>query len=392
MVLSQYSQLKIDESNRFLESNLTLLGATGIEDKLQEDVENTLFALKRAGIYIWLLTGDKLETAISVAFSCKLIEPEFHLMFLSRQKDIESCRRSLIKFWFGIKNSTNLEKYTFNRNLAEIEEKMNLAVRLANFLFDKLATNIHTLRTSQKAQTDRVRIGKKSVKSPKGRPKNDDTTLLEKIQNECLNKLEVKIDELIKLEEALKRLKMFASKKNQTNNTKKMKLHKINKQLNRDIEELQIIETCLNTRDYNIIHQSKHHSYKLSSSSIGDGGSLSRLSGKFQFLKEIDYEHFDISEELKDSAEVGKLLREKFALILDGGSLYIALKYHHRLFELVCQHCTVVICSRMSPIQKAQVSVSVRCGFVRLDELFSLIARVWVLIRRPTFRFRKVRL
>lgn len=353
-ICSQCSQLKIDESNRFLEGNLTLLGATGIEDKLQEDVENTLFALKRAGIYIWLLTGDKLETAISVAFSCKLIEPEFHLMFLSRQKDIESCKRSLIKFWFGIKNSTNLEKYTFNRNLAEIEEKMNLAVRLANFLFDKLATNIDTLRTAQREQAEKVRIVKQVPRGPKVRPKRDDTTLLEKIQNECLNKLEAKIDELIKLEDALKRLKMFASKKNQTNNTKKMKLRKINKQLNRDIEELEIIETCLNTRDYNIIHQAKHHSYKLSSSSIGDG-SLGRLSKNFQFLKEIDYEHFEISEELKDSAEVSKYLREKFVLILDGGSMYIAMKYHHRLFELVCQHCTVVICSRMSPIQKAQV-------------------------------------
>lgn len=330
-----------------------MLGATGIEDKLQEDVENTLSSLKKAGIYIWLLTGDKLETAISVAFSCKLIEPEFHLMFLSRQKDIESCKRSLIKFWFNIKNSINLEKYTFDRNLAEIEEKMNLAIRLANFLFDRLATNIDTLHAAQKEQAEKMKM-KTMKKNGKIKDKHDDTTLLEKIQNECLNKLEAKIDELIKLEDALKHLRMFSNKKNQTNHTKKMKLRKINKQLNWDIEELEIIETCLNTRDYNIIHQAKHHSYKLSSSSIGEA-SLGRMSKNFQFLKEIDYEHFDISEELKDSAEVGKLLREKFALILDGGSLYIAMKYHHRLFELVCQHCTVVICTRMSPIQKAQV-------------------------------------
>ena len=43
-----------------IETNLTLIGVTAVEDKLQEDVENTLFSLRQAGIKIWVLTGDKL--------------------------------------------------------------------------------------------------------------------------------------------------------------------------------------------------------------------------------------------------------------------------------------------------------------------------------------------
>ena len=47
-----------------LEQDLRLLGATAIEDKLQDGVPETIADLKKAGIKIWVATGDKLETAI----------------------------------------------------------------------------------------------------------------------------------------------------------------------------------------------------------------------------------------------------------------------------------------------------------------------------------------
>ena len=60
------------ESYKRIESNLKLLGATGIEDKLQEGVPNAIENLRQAGIVVWVLTGDKQETAINIAYSCKL--------------------------------------------------------------------------------------------------------------------------------------------------------------------------------------------------------------------------------------------------------------------------------------------------------------------------------
>ena len=47
----------------FLERDLELLGLTGVEDKLQDDVKSTIELLRNAGIKIWMLTGDKMETA-----------------------------------------------------------------------------------------------------------------------------------------------------------------------------------------------------------------------------------------------------------------------------------------------------------------------------------------
>ena len=53
----------VAESDSQIEVDLTLVGSTAIEDKLQDDVNDTLKSLKNAGIKIWVLTGDKVETA-----------------------------------------------------------------------------------------------------------------------------------------------------------------------------------------------------------------------------------------------------------------------------------------------------------------------------------------
>ena len=63
----------------YLERNLELLGVTGVEDKLQKDVKPSLELLRNAGIKIWMLTGDKVETARCVAISAKLVSRTQHI-------------------------------------------------------------------------------------------------------------------------------------------------------------------------------------------------------------------------------------------------------------------------------------------------------------------------
>ncbi|XP_047964065.1 phospholipid-transporting ATPase 3 [Salvia hispanica] len=64
---------KLDEVAEQIEKDLILIGCTAIEDKLQEGVPACIETLSRAGIKIWVLTGDKMETAINIAYACKLI-------------------------------------------------------------------------------------------------------------------------------------------------------------------------------------------------------------------------------------------------------------------------------------------------------------------------------
>ena len=56
-----------------IETDLTLLGATAIEDKLQDGVPETIANLILGGVKVWVLTGDKQETAINIGNSCQVI-------------------------------------------------------------------------------------------------------------------------------------------------------------------------------------------------------------------------------------------------------------------------------------------------------------------------------
>ena len=62
-----------------LESDLFLLGATVVEDRLQDNVPETIEALHDADIKLWVLTGDKLETAESIGFSSKLLNSKMKI-------------------------------------------------------------------------------------------------------------------------------------------------------------------------------------------------------------------------------------------------------------------------------------------------------------------------
>ena len=75
-------EARMDELEDLIERDLTLLGATAIEDKLQDGVPECIEQLRQAGIKIWLLTGDKLETAINIGYSCSLLSRHMKLFVL----------------------------------------------------------------------------------------------------------------------------------------------------------------------------------------------------------------------------------------------------------------------------------------------------------------------
>ena len=70
-----------------VENNLYIIGATIVEDKLQDNVPETIRDLRLANIKIWMLTGDKMDTAENIAKSCNLINEEITLFRLCGNKD-----------------------------------------------------------------------------------------------------------------------------------------------------------------------------------------------------------------------------------------------------------------------------------------------------------------
>lgn len=71
-----------------LERDLELLGVTGVEDKLQDDVKTTLELLRNAGIKVWMLTGDKIETATCIAISSKLVSRGQYIHQVAKLRDL----------------------------------------------------------------------------------------------------------------------------------------------------------------------------------------------------------------------------------------------------------------------------------------------------------------
>ncbi|KAE8349388.1 hypothetical protein BDV28DRAFT_141361 [Aspergillus coremiiformis] len=71
---------KLEQVSSNIEQELMLIGGTAIEDKLQDGVPDTISLLADAGIKLWVLTGDKVETAINIGFSCNLLDNDMELI------------------------------------------------------------------------------------------------------------------------------------------------------------------------------------------------------------------------------------------------------------------------------------------------------------------------
>ncbi|KAH8586138.1 P-type ATPase-like protein [Bisporella sp. PMI_857] len=106
---SSYQEASVSINNRdssiatvvseYLERDLELLGVTGVEDKLQKDVKASLELLRNAGIKIWMLTGDKVETARCVAVSAKLVArgQYIHTVAKLKRKDLAQDHLDLLR-------------------------------------------------------------------------------------------------------------------------------------------------------------------------------------------------------------------------------------------------------------------------------------------------------
>lgn len=101
----EQQKMKIREE---LENNSQYVGLAGIEDRLQEDVTRVVEGLKQAGIKVWMLTGDKIETACCIGISS------------------------------GLKSRT--EKYIEFKNVPNIKQELNVIVKLTYREFHNIKT------------------------------------------------------------------------------------------------------------------------------------------------------------------------------------------------------------------------------------------------------------
>ncbi len=94
----------LDSTMNTIESGLWLVGATGVEDCLQEGVVQTIKRLQEANINVWILTGDKLETALNVAYSSQIISRTSNVLKILDAEDHTNICRQLDMFREAILN------------------------------------------------------------------------------------------------------------------------------------------------------------------------------------------------------------------------------------------------------------------------------------------------
>lgn len=102
-------QKMIDDAAELIEVQLALVGTTAIEDKLQVGVPDTIASLAKANIKIWVLTGDKQETAINIGFACALLNDDMVLMILN-EPDAKHTAEALEMRWNEYNSLDDFEK------------------------------------------------------------------------------------------------------------------------------------------------------------------------------------------------------------------------------------------------------------------------------------------
>ncbi|KAF2093445.1 P-type ATPase [Rhizodiscina lignyota] len=132
-------QERIEAAGDLIEQSLDLLGVTAIEDKLQHGVPETVEKLRQANIKIWMLTGDKRETAISIAHSARICRPDSDLFILDIAKgDLEAQMRVIAEDLEA--GSTHTVAVIDGNTLASVEENPYL-----KHLFYSLITYINSV-------------------------------------------------------------------------------------------------------------------------------------------------------------------------------------------------------------------------------------------------------
>ncbi|MBN3277986.1 AT11B ATPase, partial [Polyodon spathula] len=157
----QQREERLAEVFSFIEKDLELLGATGVEDKLQEKVQETIESLRLAGIKVWVLTGDKHETAVSVSLSCGHFHRTMNILELVQQKSDNECAEQLRSLARRIK-----EDHVIQHGLVVDGASLSLALREHEKLFMDICRNCSAVLCCRMAPLQKAKVVRLIKTSP----------------------------------------------------------------------------------------------------------------------------------------------------------------------------------------------------------------------------------
>ena len=297
---STYSKKeKIEELAKKVEKNLIFLGVTAIEDELQDNVNETLKDFSEAGIKLWVLTGDKKDTAKSIAFSCGLFDNEMFNIF--------EINEGLNKF--------------------QLEARLNQLVEQFNNIVDKM---------DNENKSKHIKLLYSSKADLKNNKQNNNPNDDNNINNDIKNNNN---DNIINMKEEKDKKIDLDKELNEENKDKQADDEPINK----EIKEEELIDEEINTQK-NHIKNNINNIEKESNDSNDEN--LNNINSKNQNKE---------NNETNKKNDIN--IKKKFALIISSDELNIlSLNYELEiLFYEISSRCNSVLCCRVSPIQKAKM-------------------------------------
>ncbi|ETE66027.1 putative phospholipid-transporting ATPase IF [Ophiophagus hannah] len=157
----QQQEEQLAEAYNFIEKDLELLGATGVEDKLQDKVQETIEALRLAGIKVWVLTGDKHETAVSVSLSCGHFHRTMNILELVQHKSDSTCAEQLRQLAKRIKDD-----HVIQHGLVVDGTSLSLALRQHEKLFMEVCRNCSAVLCCRMAPLQKAKVVRLLKTSP----------------------------------------------------------------------------------------------------------------------------------------------------------------------------------------------------------------------------------
>ncbi|XP_027145759.1 probable phospholipid-transporting ATPase IF isoform X1 [Larimichthys crocea] len=157
----QQREERLQEAFSYIERDLQLLGATGVEDKLQDKVQETIEALRLAGIKVWVLTGDKHETAVSVSLSCGHFHRTMNILELLQQRSDNECAEQLRILARRIK-----EDHVIQHGLVVDGASLSLALREHEKLFMEVCKNCSAVLCCRMAPLQKAKVVRLLKTSP----------------------------------------------------------------------------------------------------------------------------------------------------------------------------------------------------------------------------------
>ena len=124
-----------------IESNIVLLGVSALEDKLQDEVENDIKKFIEAGINFWMITGDKMDTAESIGYSCGIFSEDSEIYKIKDTNDVNE----VIELMKNISKNINEIDFELN-NITENHHKKMIKEKIIPNIFERKRKRYNTVK------------------------------------------------------------------------------------------------------------------------------------------------------------------------------------------------------------------------------------------------------